>query len=121
MTRESFSPVEQAFEDLREGKFIILVDDADRENEGDLVIAAQRITSEAVNFMLKVGRGVLCLPMTRRRCEELNLTLQTAQNTTRFATAFTVAVDAHPRFGVSTGVPASDRAKTIEVACPRDT
>src|SRR3972149_1466993 len=121
MAHRPFSPVEQAFDDLREGKFIILVDDADRENEGDLVIAAQRITSEAVNFMLKVGRGVLCLPMTRRRCEELNLTLQTSQNTSRFATAFTVTIDAHHRFGVTTGVSSSDRAQTIEVACAPDT
>src|SRR3970040_3112914 len=103
MTREPFSPIEQAFDDLREGRFIILVDDEDRENEGDLVIAAQKITPEAVNFMLKVGRGVLCMPMARRRCEELNLPLQTSDNTTRFGTAFTVTVDAHPRFGVSNG------------------
>jgi len=121
MAHQPFSPVEQAFDDLREGKLIILVDDEDRENEGDLVIAAQKITPDAVNFMLKVGRGVLCLPMTRRRCEELNLTLQTAQNTTRFATAFTVTVDAHHRFGVTTGVSSTDRAKTIEVACAPDT
>src|SRR3972149_542191 len=116
MAHPPFSPVEQAFDDLREGKFIILVDDEDRENEGDLVIAAQKITPEAVNFMLKIGRGVLCLPMSRRRCEELNLPLQTAENTTRFGTAFTVTIDAHHRFGVITGVSAADRAKTIEVA-----
>ncbi len=121
MTREPFSPIELAFEDLKAGKFIILVDDEDRENEGDLVIAAQMITPQAVNFMLKVGRGVLCLPMSRQRCEQLNLVLQTAQNTTRFGTAFTVTVDAHPSFGVTTGVSASDRAKTIEVACAPDT
>jgi 3,4-dihydroxy 2-butanone 4-phosphate synthase/GTP cyclohydrolase II len=121
MSHLPFSPVEQAFDDLREGKFIILVDDEDRENEGDLVIAAQKITPEAVNFMLKVGRGVLCLPMTRRRCEELNLTLQTSQNTSRFTTAFTVTIDAHHRFGATTGVSSSDRAKTIEVACAPDT
>ncbi len=121
MAHKPFSPIEQAFDDLRAGKFIILVDDEDRENEGDLVIAAQTITPEAVNFMLKVGRGVLCLPMTRNRCEELNLSLQTSQNTTRFATAFTVTVDAHHRFGVTTGVSSTDRAKTIEVACAPDT
>jgi len=121
MTHEPFSPIEQAFEDLRAGKFIILVDDEDRENEGDLVIAAQKVTPEAINFMLKVGRGVLCLPMTRRRCEELNLTLQTSQNTSRFGTAFTVTIDAHHRFGVTTGVSARDRAKTVEVACAPDT
>lgn len=116
-----FAPIEQAFEDLRAGRFIILVDDEDRENEGDLVIAAQHITPEAVNFMLKYGRGVLCLPMSRQRCEELNLHPQAPQNTTRFGTAFTVTVDAHPRFGVSTGVSAADRARTIEVCCAPDT
>jgi len=121
MSNEPFSSLEQAFDDLRQGKLIILVDDEDRENEGDLVIAAQKITSEAVNFMLKFGRGVLCLPMTRQRCEELNLHLQSPQNTTRFGTAFTVSIDAHPRFGVTTGVSAHDRAKTIEVACAPDT
>jgi 3,4-dihydroxy 2-butanone 4-phosphate synthase/GTP cyclohydrolase II len=121
MTREPFSPIELAFEDLKAGKFIILADDEDRENEGDLVIAAQKITPQAINFMLKVGRGVLCLPMPRQRCEELNLPLQTSSNTTRFGTAFTVTVDAHPSFGVSTGVSVSDRAKTIEVACAPDT
>jgi 3,4-dihydroxy 2-butanone 4-phosphate synthase/GTP cyclohydrolase II len=121
MGESPFSPIEQALEDLRDGKFIILVDDEDRENEGDLVIAAQAITPEAVNFMLKAGRGVLCLPMTRQRCEQLNLNLQAAVNTTHFGTAFTVAVDAHPRFGVTTGVSATDRAKTIEVACAPDT
>lgn len=121
MNQPPFAPIEQAFEDLRQGRFIILVDDADRENEGDLVIAAQAITPAAVNFMLKYGRGVLCLPMTRSRCEELNLHLQTPQNTTRFGTAFTVTIDAHPRFGVTTGVSAFDRAKTIEVACAPDT
>lgn len=121
MSSSPFSPTEQAFEDLREGRFVILVDDEDRENEGDLVMAAQKISPEAINFMLKFGRGVLCLPMTRQRCEELNLHLQTSENTTRFGTAFTVTVDAHSRFGVTTGVSAHDRAKTIEVACAPDT
>ena len=121
MPHPPFSTVEQACEDLRQGKFIILVDDEDRENEGDLVIAAPKITPEAVNFMLKIGRGVLCLPMPRRRCEELNLSLQASQNTTRFGTAFTVTIDAHPRFGVTTGVSSHDRAKTIEVATSPDT
>lgn len=120
MTDSPFAPIEQAFEDLRDGKFIILVDDEDRENEGDLVIAAQNVTPEAINFMLKAGRGVLCLPMTRQRCEQLNLNLQATVNTTRFGTAFTVTIDAQSRFGVTTGVSASDRAKTIEVACAPD-
>ncbi len=121
MSKEPFSPIEQAFEDLRQGKIIILVDDEDRENEGDLVIAAQHATPETINFMLKYGRGVLCLPMTEERCEQLNLHLQTPVNTTRFGTAFTVTIDAHSRFGVTTGVSSADRAKTIEVACAPDT
>ncbi len=121
MNNGPFSPIETALEDLREGRFIILVDDEDRENEGDLVIAAQKATPDAINFMLHAGRGVLCLPMDRRRCEQLNIPLQTASNTTRFGTAFTVTIDAHPRFGVTTGVSAADRAKTIEVACAPDT
>ncbi len=116
-----FAPVEQVLADLRAGKMIILVDDEDRENEGDLVMAAQFVTPEAVNFMLKEGRGVLCAPLTPARCEKLNLSMQTAQNTTRFGTAFTVTVDAHTRFGVTTGVSASDRAKTVEVLAADDT
>ncbi len=120
MAEPPFSPIEQAFEDLQAGRMIILVDDEDRENEGDLVIAAEKATPEAINFMLKEGRGVLCLPMTRQRCEQLNLNLQTAKNTTPFETAFTVPIDAHCRFGVSTGVSARDRCTTIEVACRDD-
>ncbi len=115
-----FQPIEQAFEDLRAGKMIILVDDEDRENEGDLVMPAQFVTPEAINFMVRFGRGVLCMPMTRERCEKLNLHRQTSENTARFGTAFTVTIDAHPRFGVTTGVSASDRAKTIEVAAADD-
>ena len=121
MTDSPFSPIEQAFEDLRAGKMIVLVDDEDRENEGDLVMAAQAVTPEAINFMLHHGRGVLCLPMSRQRCEELNLHLQASHNTSQFGTAFTVTVDAHPRFGVTTGVSTADRCKTIEVAAAPDT
>lgn len=121
MTDTPFSPIEHAFEDLRNGKMIILVDDENRENEGDLVMAASEVTPAAVNFMLTVGRGVLCLPMTRERCEALNIPLQSAQNTAQFGTAFTVTVDAHSRFGVTTGVSAADRAQTIAVACAADT
>jgi len=121
MSHLPFSPIEQALDDLREGKMIILVDDEDRENEGDLVMAAQFVTPGAINFMLTIGRGVLCMPMTREHCERLNLPLQTAQNTTKFGTAFTVTIDAHSRFGVTTGVSATDRARTIEVAAAPDT
>lgn len=121
MTAAPFSPITQAFEDLRAGRMIILVDDEDRENEGDLVVAAQKVTPANINFMLKHGRGVLCLPMSRQRCEQLNLHLQTSTNTARYGTAFTVTIDAHSRFGTTTGVSVSDRAKTIEVACAHDT
>ncbi len=121
MTDSPWSPIEQAFEDMREGKMIILVDDEDRENEGDLVMAAQYATPEAINFMLKEARGVLCVSLPSERCEQLNLQHQTQANTTRFGTAFTVTVDAHPRFGVTTGVSSSDRAKTIEVMVADDT
>ncbi|HRX86871.1 MAG TPA: 3,4-dihydroxy-2-butanone-4-phosphate synthase [Phycisphaerae bacterium] len=117
---DALHPIEQAFEDLREGRMIILVDDEDRENEGDLVVAAQKITPDTINFMLRHARGVLCLPMTQERCEQLNLSLQAASNTSLFRTAFTVTVDAHPRFGVTTGVSAADRCKTIEVASAAD-
>jgi 3,4-dihydroxy 2-butanone 4-phosphate synthase/GTP cyclohydrolase II len=118
--RDATSPIEQAFDDLRAGRMVILVDDEDRENEGDLVMAAQYVSPDAINFMVREGRGVLCLPMTRERCEQLNLSLQTAQNTSLFQTAFTVTIDAHPRFGVTTGVSATDRCKTIEVAAAAD-
>jgi 3,4-dihydroxy 2-butanone 4-phosphate synthase/GTP cyclohydrolase II len=84
------------------------------------VMAAQYVSPDAINFMVREGRGVLCLPMTRERCEQLNLSLQTAQNTSLFQTAFTVTIDAHPRFGVTTGVSATDRCKTIEVAAAAD-
>lgn len=117
---EILSPIEQAFTDLQEGKMIILVDDEDRENEGDLVMAAQKITPEAINFMLREARGVLCMPMTRERCEQLNLSLQASHNTSSFGTAFTVTIDAHSRFDVTTGVSATDRCKTIEVAATAD-
>ncbi len=120
-TKDVFSPVEQAFEDLRAGKLIILVDDEDRENEGDLVMAAELATPKAVNFMLTDARGVLCVSLPGERCEHLNLSKQAAENTTRFGTAFTVTVDAHSRFGVTTGVSASDRAKTIETLVAADT
>lgn len=111
------SKIQMAFDDLREGRMIILVDDEHRENEGDLVMAAQMVTPEAVNFMLTEARGVLCMPMTREQCEALNLSLQSSANSSRFGTAFTVTVDAHPRFGVTTGVSAIDRCTTIKVAC----
>ncbi len=120
-----FSPIEDILEDLRCGKLIVLVDDEDRENEGDLVCAAEHITPEKVNFMLRYGRGTLCVPLTRARCDRLALTPQSATNNTHFGTAFTVTVDAAPVFGVTTGVSSHDRAATIrqlvaETAQPED-
>ncbi len=108
-----FCTIDEALDDLRAGRMIVLADDEDRENEGDLVVAAEKVTPEIVNFMLKHGRGVLCLPLTRKRCELLNLPLQAGENTTQFGTAFTVTIDAHPRFGVTTGVSVSDRSTTL--------
>lgn len=120
-----FSPIEEIIEDLRKGKLIVLVDDEDRENEGDLVCPAEFITPEKVNFMLKYGRGTLCVPLTQSRCQQLQLQPQTAVNNTRFNTAFTVTIDGGPHLGVTTGVSAKDRASTIrhtvaEEAVPED-
>jgi len=106
--------VEQALEDVRAGRMIIIIDDEDRENEGDLMVAAEKATPEAVNFMTKHGRGLICLPLTRERLEELQLPLMVADNTARYQTAFTVSIDA--KQGVSTGISAYDRARTILAA-----
>ena len=106
--------VEQALEDVRAGRMIIIIDDEERENEGDLMVAAEKATPEAVNFMTKHGRGLICLPLTRERLEELQLPLMVADNTARYQTAFTVSIDA--KQGVSTGISAYDRARTILAA-----
>ena len=103
--------IEEALDDFREGKFVIVVDDEDRENEGDFIIAAEKITPEKVNFMLKHGRGVLCCPITEQRCAELDLMHQVANNTSMLGTPFTVTVDKLE--GCTTGVSAADRAATI--------
>ncbi len=113
-TRSPFATVEAAIEDIREGKFVVVVDDEDRENEGDLTIAAQFATPEAVNFMVTHARGLVCLCLTEERCDELGLRQMTEQNETPFGTAFTVSVEA--REGVTTGISAHDRAHTIQVA-----
>jgi 3,4-dihydroxy 2-butanone 4-phosphate synthase/GTP cyclohydrolase II len=109
-----FATVEDAIEATRAGRFVVVVDDEDRENEGDLTIAAQFVTPEAVNFMATHGRGLICLCLTPERCEELGLRQMTDQNETPFGTAFTVSIEA--REGVSTGISAHDRARTIQVA-----
>jgi len=109
-----FATVEEAVEDIRQGRMIVLVDDEDRENEGDLTMAAEKITPEAINFMAKHGRGLICLPLTEDRCDELNLPLMSPINTSVHGTAFTEAIDG--RLGVTTGISASDRAITILTA-----
>ena len=103
--------IEEALQDFREGKFVIVVDDEDRENEGDFIIAAEKITPEKVNFMLQHGRGVLCCPITEQRCAELDLMHQVVNNTSMLGTPFTVTVDKLE--GCATGVSAADRAATI--------
>jgi 3,4-dihydroxy 2-butanone 4-phosphate synthase/GTP cyclohydrolase II len=109
-----FATIEEAIEDIRAGKMVVVCDAPDRENEGDLTMAAQFATPDAVNFMATNGRGLICLAMTAERCDELGLDLMTAKNESSFKTAFTVSVEA--REGVSTGISAADRARTIQVA-----
>jgi 3,4-dihydroxy 2-butanone 4-phosphate synthase/GTP cyclohydrolase II len=115
-----FCSIPEALDDLKAGKMIVLVDDEDRENEGDLVIAAEKITPEAINFMVTHARGVVCLALTAERCDKLQLHPQSDINTAQLGTAFTVTIDAHKRFGVTTGVSARDRAMTIQVAVAED-
>lgn len=110
-----FDPIETAIEDIREGKLIIVADDEGRENEGDLVCAAELITPETINFMTKFGRGLICVALTPDRADDLGLPLMTEDNTDPQGTAFTISVDAHNRFGVTTGISAQDRARTIQV------
>ncbi|MCE7975952.1 MAG: bifunctional 3,4-dihydroxy-2-butanone-4-phosphate synthase/GTP cyclohydrolase II [Nitrospira sp. NTP1] len=112
--RTPFDSVDSAIRDIKRGKFIILVDDEDRENEGDLVIAARHVTPQAVNFMAQHARGLICLALTPERVEELNLPQQAVDNTATFGTAFTVSIDA--KHGITTGISAADRAATIQVA-----
>ena len=107
--------VEEAIEDIRRGRMVIVADDEDRENEGDLVMAASAMTPEHVNFMLEYGRGLICVTLTPERADELDLPLMTDDNTDPLGTAFTVSVDGHTRFGVTTGISAQDRSKTIEL------
>ena len=106
--------IEAALKDIRNGKMVILVDDEDRENEGDLAMAAELVTPEAINFMAKEGRGLICLTLTEERADYLDLPLMVRDNTSSFGTAFTVSIEA--RNGVTTGISAADRAQTIRVA-----
>jgi 3,4-dihydroxy 2-butanone 4-phosphate synthase/GTP cyclohydrolase II len=114
MSQESITKIEAALEDIRQGKMVILVDDEDRENEGDLVVAAELTTADDINFMATYGRGLICLPLTEARADELDLPLMVSDNSSSFGTAFTVSIEA--RQGVTTGISAADRAHTIRVA-----
>ncbi|HSG05180.1 MAG TPA: 3,4-dihydroxy-2-butanone-4-phosphate synthase, partial [Nitrospiria bacterium] len=109
-----FDPIQDAIEAIKKGQMVILVDDEDRENEGDLVMAAEKITPEAVNFMATQGRGLICLALTPERVNSLQLPPMTSENTANFGTAFTVSIDA--REGITTGISAADRARTILAA-----
>ena len=117
----TFSRVEDAIQDIREGKLVIVADDENRENEGDLVCAASCITPALVNFMATHGRGLICVALTPERADALGLPLMTEQNTEALGTAFTISVDAHQRFGVTTGISAHDRARTIELLASSET
>ena len=110
-TRREFSPIEVGVEEIRAGRILVVVDDEDRENEGDLVMAADKATPEAVNFMARHGRGIICMPMLGERLDELQIGMMVSDNTAPLGTAFTVSVDA--RRGVTTGTSAYDRAVTI--------
>jgi 3,4-dihydroxy 2-butanone 4-phosphate synthase / GTP cyclohydrolase II len=116
-----FHDVELAIQDIREGRMIIVADDEDRENEGDLVCAASAITPEIMNFMALHARGLICVALTPERADELNLPLMTERNTDPEGTAFTVSVDAHRKYGVTTGISASDRSRTVQVIIDPDT
>src|ERR671922_2935648 len=113
-TETPFATIDEALEDIRQGKMVVVVDAADRENEGDLTIAAQFATPEAINFMAMHGRGLICLCLTEERCEELALRPMTDRNETPFGTAFTISIEA--REGISTGISAHDRSRTIQTA-----
>jgi len=110
--------IKSALEDLKNGKMIILVDDEDRENEGDLVCAAESVTAETINFMSKYGRGLICLSLESSIVDQLDLSMMVSTNQSRYGTNFTVSIEA--REGVTTGISAQDRAKTIQVASQKD-
>ena len=110
--------IEQAIEDIKQGKMVILVDDEDRENEGDLTMAAEMITPEAINFMTKFGRGLICLSLTQEKADSLDLPLMVTNNTSKFETGFTISIEA--KEGVTTGISAADRSTTIQTAINKD-
>ena len=110
--------IEEAMEDIRQGRMVVLMDDKNRENEGDLCMAAEKVTPEAINFMARFGRGLICLPLTEEKVRQLGLPMMVAENTSPFGTAFTVSIDAAER--ITTGISAADRARSIQVAIADD-
>jgi 3,4-dihydroxy 2-butanone 4-phosphate synthase/GTP cyclohydrolase II len=114
----TISPVEDIVADMKAGRMVILIDEEDRENEGDLVLAADHVSAEAINFMARYGRGLICLTLTRERCEKLQLPPMVSRNGTKHATAFTVSIEAAE--GVTTGISAADRARTVQAAVAPD-
>src|SRR6187402_3966294 len=114
----AISPVEDIVAELAAGRMVILVDEEDRENEGDLVLAADHVTPEAINFMARYGRGLICLTLTRERCERLQLPPMAAKNGAQHGTAFTVSIEAAS--GVTTGISAADRARTVQAAVAKN-
>src|SRR5687768_11367501 len=117
--RTPFAPIEEAVAAVRRGEMIIVVDDEDRENEGDLTIAAEKVTPEVINFMAKFGRGLICLAMTGERLDELQIPLQVSENTAKYGTAFCVSIEA--KKNVTTGISAHDRATTVLTAIQPET
>src|SRR5574343_526622 len=117
-TPVAISPIEDIVADLKAGRMVVLVDEEDRENEGDLVLAADFVTPEAINFMARFGRGLICLTLTAKRCRELKLPLMASRNGTKTGTNFTVSIEAAE--GVTTGISAADRARTVQVAVDRN-
>ena len=120
MTDTRFGTIEQAITDIAAGKLVIVADDDDRENEGDLICAAEFVTPEMINFMIKRAGGLICLALTGERADYLDLPQMSDFNTEEQRTAFTVSIDAAPKYGVTTGISAQDRAKTIQVAVASD-
>ncbi|MFL1455607.1 bifunctional 3,4-dihydroxy-2-butanone-4-phosphate synthase/GTP cyclohydrolase II [Marinobacter sp. GN3S48] len=114
----ALNSIKEIIEDIRQGKMVILMDDEDRENEGDLVMAAEHCTPEAINFMARFGRGLICMPMTRTRCEQLGLPLMVQRNASGFGTKFTLSIEATE--GVTTGISAADRARTVQAAVAKN-
>ncbi|MGH8463625.1 MAG: 3,4-dihydroxy-2-butanone-4-phosphate synthase, partial [Pseudomonas sp.] len=114
----ALNSIEELVEDIRQGKMVILMDDEDRENEGDLIMAAECCKAEHINFMAKHARGLICMPMSRERCETLKLPLMAPRNGSGFGTKVTVSIEAAE--GVTTGISAADRARTVQAAAARD-